>query len=199
MNPRLHAPARVRRPLLLVVPAAVAAWALAGLYGSLGPTLLRHMIGSRSAALGGLTLFALAAGGVVNVLLLHRQPARIMLSSGALLLFAGVGVTLIAIDASSVAAFFLGTTIAGMGFGASFQSSMRTVMPLAAAHERAGVLSVMYVVAYLAFGLPAVLAGFGVVYGGGMLATARVYGFAVMALAALALLGVLVHRPKSAH
>ena len=105
MNPRLHAPARVRRPLLLVVPAAVAAWALAGLYGSLGPTLLRHMIGSRSAALGGLTLFALAAGGV----------------------------------------------------------------------------------------------GFGVVYGGGMLATARVYGFAVMALAALALLGVLVHRPKSAH
>jgi hypothetical protein len=68
-------------------------------------------------------------------------------------------------------------------------------MPLAASHERAGVLSVMYVVAYLAFGVPAVIAGFRVVYGGGVLATAREYGVAVMALAALALIGAGLHRP----
>jgi hypothetical protein len=36
-------------------------------------------------------------------------------------------------------------------------------MALAAAHERAGVLSIMYVVAYVAFEVPAVLAGFRVV------------------------------------
>ncbi|HEX4340884.1 MAG TPA: MFS transporter [Polyangiaceae bacterium] len=197
LKPRFRAPLAVRKPLLLVVPAAVAAWALAGFYGALGPMLLRQMVGFRSPVLGGLALFTLAAGGVVTVLILHRRPARSMLGFGAAALFAGVGVTLVAIAHASLTGFFIGTTIAGMGFGASFQGAIRTVMPLAAAHERAGVLSVMYVVAYVAFGLPAVIAGFGVVYGGGVLATARVYGVAVMALSVLALVGVAIHRPKT--
>jgi hypothetical protein len=51
------------------------------------------------------------------------------------------------------------------------------------------VLSVVYVVSYLAFGVPAVIAGFLVVHEGSVLATAQQYGAAVMALAALALIG----------
>jgi hypothetical protein len=36
---------------------------------------------------------------------------------------------------------------------------MRTVMPLAQAHERAGLLSAFYVEGYLSFSLPAILTG----------------------------------------
>ena len=43
--------------------------------------------------------------------------------------------------------------------------------------------------------MPAVLAGFGVVHGGGLIHTARYYGAAVIALAALALFGLLKNRP----
>jgi hypothetical protein len=50
-------------------------------------------------------------------------------------------------------------------------------------------------VSYLGLGVPAVLAGFGVVHGGGLIDTTRYYGAAVMALAALALLGLLKTRP----
>jgi heme A synthase len=50
-------------------------------------------------------------------------------------------------------------------------------------------LSVLYVVSYLAFGLQAVLGGVGVVYGAGLAATAQQYGMAVLILAALALAG----------
>ena len=82
------------------------------------------------------------------------------------------------------------------GFGAGFQGAIRTVIPLAAPHERAGVLSIMYVVSYLAMGLPAVIAGFLVVHAGGVLTTAREYGVAVMVLAAVALVGVI--RPRKA-
>jgi hypothetical protein len=49
------------------------------------------------------------------------------------------------------------------------------------------VLSLIWVVSYLALGLPAVLAGVLVVHGGGIPDTAREYGSAVMLLAALAL------------
>jgi hypothetical protein len=63
------------------------------------------------------------------------------------------------------------------------------VLPLAAPHERAGVLSIVYVLSYLALGLPAVIAGVLAVHGD-VLATARQYGAAVMVLSALTLTGL---------
>jgi hypothetical protein len=72
------------------------------------------------------------------------------------------------------------------------------VVPLAAAHERAGLVSLLYVVSYLGLGVPAVLAGFGVVHGGGLINTTRYYGAAVIALAGLALFGLLKSRPGRA-
>ena len=50
-------------------------------------------------------------------------------------------------------------------------------------------------VSYLGLGVPAVLAGFGVVHGGGLVDTAPYYGAAVITLAALALLGLVKTRP----
>ena len=72
------------------------------------------------------------------------------------------------------------------------------MVPLAAAHQRAGVVSLLYVVSYLGLGVPAVLAGFGVVHGGGLIDTARYYGAGVITLAALALFGLLKTRPDRA-
>ena len=47
-------------------------------------------------------------------------------------------------------------------------------------------------IAYLSMGLPAVLGGLRVVHGGGLLGTAREFGLAVMAMAAVALGGALL-------
>jgi hypothetical protein len=80
--------------------------------------------------------------------------------------------------------------VAGVGFGGGFQGALRTVVPLTAPHERAGVLSILYIVSYLALGVPAVLAGLLVVYGGGVLMAGWEYGASVMVLAAVALLGL---------
>ncbi|MEV4631071.1 MFS transporter [Micromonospora sp. NPDC049523] len=188
-------PTIARRPLLLAAPALVAAWSLAGFYGSLGPSVVRLVAGSNSFVLGGLALFTLAASGGVLVLLLRTAAPRTLMFVGTAGLFVGVGITLLAITGTSEALFFVGTVVAGAGFGAGFQGAIRTVIPLATPHERAGVLSVIYVVSYLAMGLPAVIAGFLVVHAGGVLTTAREYGIAVMALAALALLGLTLARP----
>ena len=118
--------------------------------------------------------------------------------SGILALITGVAVTVMAVGLGSVAVFFTGSAIAGAGFGCGFQGSIRTVVPLAAAHQRAGLVSLLYVVSYLGLGVPAVLAGFGVVHGGGLIDTARYYGAAVIALAALALFSLLRTRPGHA-
>ncbi|MCW3101544.1 MAG: transporter, partial [Chthonomonadaceae bacterium] len=189
LRPQLGIPAAARRPLALAAPAVVAVWALAGFYLSLGPALARLVVGSHSVVLGGLAVFALAGSGGVTVLLIRTTPPRVVMFLATVALILGVGLTLLAIAQTSAALFFIGTAVAGVGFGGGFQGALRTVLPLAAPHERAGLLSSVYVLCYLAMGLPAVIAGFLVVHSG-VLTTAREYGVAVIVLTAVALLGL---------
>jgi MFS family permease len=190
LRPQFSLPATVRGPLLGAIPALVAVWSLAGLYGALGPALITLITGRSSFVLGGLALFVLAASGAVTVVLLRSAPPATVMLIGCAGLLAGVAVTLAALSLSSATVFFAGTAVAGAGFGGGFQGAIRTVLPFVPAHQRSGVLSLIYVVSYLALGLPAVIAGFLVVHGGGIPETAREYGVAVMVLAGLALAGL---------
>jgi MFS family permease len=199
LRPQFHLPPAVRAPMMLAAPTLLSVWALAGFYGSLAPSLARQLAGGGSLLLGGLALFVLAGSGALTVLSLRAQEARALMQLGTAALVAGVALIVAAITGDSLAWFFVGTAIAGMGFGAGFQGAIRSVASLAKAHERAGVLSVLYVVAYLSMGVPAILGGIRVVHGGGLFTTAREYGFVVMALAAVALLGSLIRRaPRAA-
>lgn len=198
LRPRFELPVALRRPMLLAAPAVIGTWALVGFYASLGPTLLRELAGSGSRLLGGLALFALAGSGALAVWFAGPLSPQNLMKLGTATLIAGIAATLAAVRADSVSGFFVGTVVAGAGFGAAFQGAVRSVVPLAAPHERAGVLAVLYVIAYLAMGMPAVLAGFGVVFGGGVIRTADEYGAAVMLLSGLAFAGTLVARASSA-
>jgi predicted MFS family arabinose efflux permease len=198
LRPEITLPRALRAPVLTAVPVLLAVWALGGLYGALGPALVRAVTGSDDVVLGGLSLFVLAASAVVATIVLRRATARTVMLFGVLALITGVTVTVIAVSLGSAAGFFAGSAIAGAGFGSGFQGGIRTVVPLAAAHERAGLVSLLYVVSYLGLGVPAVVAGFGVVHGGGLIDTTRYYGAAVVALAALALLGLVRNWPGRA-
>jgi MFS family permease len=102
----------------------------------------------------------------------------------------GVVVTLLALDVESLPLFFVGTAISGAAFGSGFQGGIRTVASRVAPHERAGVLSLLYVISYLGFGVPVVAAGFLIVHGAGLLGATRDYGAVVIVLAAAALLAL---------
>lgn len=194
--PRFGFPVATRRPLLVATPALIAAWALAGFYGSLGPSLVHVITGSDSAFLGGLALFVLAGVGAMTVFVLRNaNPSRVALVGTAALVL-GVTGTLISTSAGSEAGFFIATAIAGVGFGGGFQGAVRTVLPLADSEHRAGVLSVIYVISYLAMGIPAVGAGALVAHTGSLTLAARAYGIAAVALAAVAFVGLVLRSPK---
>lgn len=188
LKPQFKLPAATRGPLLLALPVLVASWALAGFYGSLGPMLVRGMLGTGSAFLGGLALFVLAGSGGLAVLALQHREPRAMMTFGASMLATGVGIAIWALPQHSIAVFMLGTSIAGMGFGAGFQGAVRTIVPFAAPHERAGVLSIVFIVSYLSMGVPAIAAGALIARHGDILGTAQEFGVVVMALALAAVL-----------
>jgi MFS family permease len=196
LRPQFHLPPAVRRALLTAIPVLLAAWALAGFYGSLGPAALRVLTGSTSLVIGGVTLFTMAGSGGLAVLALRNAAGPRMMALGAGGLFTGVPLTLAGLVEYSVIIFFLGAVVAGAGFGAGFQGAVRSVMPHAEAHQRAGVLSVVYVLSYFAMGVPAVIGGLRAVHGAGVYRTAMEYGAVVTALAAAALAGMLLQRRK---
>jgi hypothetical protein len=188
--PEVRLPRAVRGAVLAAAPVLFAVWALAGLYAALGPSIVAALTGNQSVVLGSASLTALTVTAVSSVYLLRNVPARTVLVWGIAGLVAGVAITLVALGAGSVALFFVGTAVSGVGFGAGFQGGIRTVVPVAEPHERAGVLSLLFVVSYLGMGVPAVAAGFGATDGLGLLGAARVYGLALIILAGLALAGL---------
>ncbi|MGC4746745.1 MFS transporter [Micromonospora sp. DT201] len=189
LRPDITLPRAVREPVLVVVPVLFAVWALAGFFGALGPALVRSLMNT-SIVVGGLVLFVFALFGSIVVLLLRNTAARTVILTGIVALILGMAVTLVSVMAETIPGVFLGVALGGVGFGAGFQGSLKTIMPLVEAHERSSVLSLLYVVCYVGFGLPTVIAGFLVVYAGGLPRTADEYSVAVILLAVVALFGV---------
>jgi len=194
LKPRLNLPRATHEPLLLAAPVLIAVWALAGFYGALSPMLVKGMLGVNTPLVGGLALFVVATVGGMAVLVLQNRPARQMMMVGAATLIAGMAVVALSLPRSAIELFFLGSLLAGVGFGAGFQGAVRTVVPFAAPHERAGVLSIIFIISYIAMGVPAVAAGWMIASHGNIVATAQLFAAVIIGLASTALLASLTRR-----
>ena len=197
LAPRLGVPARLRPDLYALIPILVASWALGGLYLSLGPSVAAGLFGLSNHLIGGLVVTLLCGTGAVTAFALRAWPAQRVLRTGAILLTAGTALTLAGLQGHAVALAAAGTVLAGIGFGASALACFGTLARLAAPEERGELFSVAYVIAYLAFSLPAVLAGFASTYAG-LHATALVYGLGVVALSLAALAAQRVRAARAA-
>src|SRR5207244_11203524 len=93
LRPEIVLPRALRAGVLTAVPVLFAVWALAGLYGALGPALVHALTGSGDAVLGSLSLFVLAASAVVATIVLRRSAARVVVVFGILAMITGVTVT----------------------------------------------------------------------------------------------------------
>lgn len=192
--PRVSVPSQIRRPLALVSAVNVATWMLGGFYFSLVPKLVAETTGSQAPLVGGVVVAALTVAGGIAIALRRAREARTNLTAGAIIMTFGVAVVVLGINLASIPVLLLGTLIGGAGFGTSFLGSLGLLLPLAKPDERAGLLSAFYVESYLAFSLPAILAGYLVkTYGYGP--TADIYG---LLIAGLSLGGVLVYKAAEA-
>jgi MFS family permease len=189
--PTLHVPAQARRALWIALPVDIAVWAMGGFYLSLAPSLVRAATGSTSNLIGGGLVAVLTVSGALMIYGLRHRAADKVLRLGAMLLALGVALILGAVHTASLPLFFVATLIAGSGFGAGFLGAVRSVVPLAQPHERAGLMSAFYVLSYLAFCIPSLLAGT-LTRTFGLIATTDGYGASLIVLALSALMALLL-------
>jgi hypothetical protein len=180
----------------MAVPGIAGAWALGGFYLSLGPSLAAQLLRSENLLWGGVLIFLLAGlGAAASAALRTTAPATVMLG-GSVALTAGALVTFSAILTTTSALLFAGTVVAGLGFGPTFMGAYRSVVVLAPPEDRAGLITAIYVVSYLATGIPAVTAGIATSRYG-LHDTALVYSLVVAALAAAGAGSFLVRRLRA--
>jgi hypothetical protein len=187
--PHVKVPQRALRALVNLSPVNIAAWALGGFYLSLMPTLVRAVTGLVQPIVGGSVVAILMSTAAAAVLMLRHRPAGRVLYIGTIALAVGVAITLIGVRTQLVLLLMFGTLVAGLGFGAAFSATVRTLLPLAEARERAGLLSAFYVESYLAFSIPAILVGL-MAPRLGLPVSAYVYGGIVFVLALSSLVAV---------
>ena len=125
---------------------------------------------------------ALTLASAAAVALVRKTAPPLAIRNGAAALAAGVLVSLAGVQGAWPAVALLGTVIAGAGFGSAFSGSLRSLVPLAAPHERAALMAGFFAASYLAFSLPAIVAGL-LTSRIGLQATALGYGAAIALLA----------------
>jgi Major Facilitator Superfamily len=186
LRPQVAVPTRARRAFAGAVPTVVATWALGGLILSLGGSLLGAVFEQTNHAVVGVVIglfpFSAAAAAVAARELSPSTMARI--GNAALLI--GTCLFLVALGSSSTAVFVAATILAGGGFGLAFLGALRSVSQLAEPHERAALLSAVYLVSYVAFSVPAMVEGL-ITTHIGLLNTSFGYGGFVALVAAGAL------------
>jgi MFS family permease len=186
LKPKLGVPARIRPDVLALVPIMVASWALGGLYLSLGPSVAASIFGLTNHLVGGLVVTLLCATGAITAFIMKTWPTGRVLRIAAVLLTLGTAITLVGVQVDSIVIAAVGTVIAGVGFGASALATFGTLARLAAPAERGELFAVALVISYVAFSLPAVVAGVAATTFG-LHSTALVYGLVVVVLGLITL------------
>jgi MFS family permease len=189
MRPQAGVP-KVARPLFAALaPSVIAMWALAALYLALGPSLAMTAIGTDDRLVGGAVIASLMGAGAIASAFWRTADPRLVVIRGSIAIITGVAITLIAVAAGSVLGLYIGSVIAGLGFGPALGAVFRSLTPLAPPDKRSALFAAIYVVLYIALSVPTVIAGVAVTRYG-LHETTYVYGVVVMALAAITTVAV---------
>ncbi|MEV6374903.1 MFS transporter [Micromonospora musae] len=136
------------------------AFALLGLFSSLGAIMVRGQLGITSTFVAGLAPFtAFAASAAVQLALGTVRHER-QLVIGAWLFPVGLAITVGALYHPALGLFLGGAALAGAGGGLLFKAAVTQTAMAAEPASRAGVLAVFFIIAYAGMGLPSIAFSF---------------------------------------
>jgi MFS family permease len=185
--PRVGIPARIRPQVFAIVPILAASWALCGIYLSLGPSVTASVFEIESHLVGGIVVALLCGAGAFTAYRLRDWPIERALNFAPGPLALGLVLTLVGVEANLPLLAAAGTIVAAVGFGASALGTFGTLADIALPDERGELFAVAFVISYVFFSVPAVIAGYVSSTSFGLKSTTLVYGLGVTALALLAM------------
>ena len=155
----LTVPRSIARVFATAATAVTAGYVLGALMLSLGSQVARDLIGSGNALVQGavLALFALVTG--VTAVFAKRLPGALAVQLGGATTAAALALLLVAAFRHALLPFLLASGLAGAGYSLLFLGGLTLVNAHAPPAHRAGTLSTIYLIGYLAMGATALALG----------------------------------------
>jgi MFS family permease len=161
---QIAVPPHARRIFFVAVAAAVAAFAVYGVFNSLAPTFLADTLHQDSHAVAGAIAFAAFAGGALAQIALARAGMRLMLQLSPLVLIPGLALLTGGMWLPSFTMFLVGGVVTGAGAGLLFRGALVAAGSAAPPEARAEVLSGYLLGAYIGLSVPVVGLGIATQY-----------------------------------
>jgi MFS family permease len=188
----LHVPAEMRA---VFTRAAIAGFAVLGLFTSVSPAFLGTVLHHSNRALVGVVVLCAFAASVAGQVLSARLALDRALRGGCVTLIVGRAIVALSLDAHSLTLLVVGAVIAGVGHGMSFRAGLGSVAGAAPEDERGEVTSTFFVVLYVGISIPVI--GVGSMASAFDLVTAGVVFAALVALLAATALVLLIRADRA--
>jgi len=192
---RLAVPAKVRTTFVAAGTASFAGFAVMGLFVAVSPRFVAQALTSPSPAFEGLVVFTVFGASVIAQVALRGVPTTRAVNAGCALLVVGMLVLVWGLQTESVPLMLVAAVAAGSGQGLSFSKGLASVLAKVDPHERAGVTSAFFVVAYVAISLPVIGEGVAAQHWG-LTSAGTSFSAAVAGLAALALISLVIDQRR---
>jgi MFS family permease len=164
-------PKYLRTAFAVAAAAVTCAYTHGVLILSLGGQVARDLVGSSNTLVNGAALSLFAIGSAVVGIGARRLQPRTAMTGGAAASAAGMALLAAAVARHHLPVFLAATAISGAGYSLLFFGGLETINSVAPAEHRGGVLSAIYLLAYVSLGAVSLLLG--------AVATAHGLGFAV--------------------
>jgi MFS family permease len=164
-------PKHLRTAFAVAAAAVTSAYTHGVLILSLGGQVARDLVGSSNTLVNGAALSLFAIGSAVVGIGARRLQPRTAMTGGAAASAAGMALLAAAVARHHLPVFLAATAISGAGYSLLFFGGLETINSVAPAEHRGGVLSAIYLLAYVSLGAVSLLLG--------AVATAHGLGFAV--------------------
>ena len=152
--PKIAIPARLRRLFILSITAFIGTWGVSSFFQGFSAQFAQIVFGETSVLLAAITYLLLIIPIAVFGLISGRfNPSKTLLLMSTGFLF-GAGGVFLTLDMQSPALFMIFVVICGAAQGGTCCSGLKLLLMDATLRERAGLISALYLGAYVGSGIP---------------------------------------------
>lgn len=152
--PKIAIPARLRRLFILSITAFIGTWGVSSFFQGFSAQFAQIVFGESSVLLAAITYLLLIIPIAVFGLVSGRfNPSKTLLLMSTGFLF-GAGGVFLTLDMQSPALFMIFVVICGAAQGGTCCSGLKLLLMDATLRERAGLISALYLGAYVGSGIP---------------------------------------------
>ncbi len=152
--PKIAVPARLRRLFILSITAFIGTWGVSSFFQGFSAQFAQIVFGETSVLLAAITYLLLIIPIAIFGLISGRfNPSKTLLLMSTGFLF-GAGGVFLTLDMQSPALFMIFVVICGAAQGGTCCSGLKLLLMDATLRERAGLISALYLGAYVGSGVP---------------------------------------------